>query len=320
MKTLISLLTPTILLIVFIYVVSFAGCNNIITTPLNNGVYQSHSERDFLKNRNLRAEPGSVVILNLETANSPADTIPDTGIIGEDIIPIRYTENAVHNVRIQDSAAFAVALIGAVYGDYMYFLYSGSPSATVTIPAGDYYFRIISYVGYDSTLPRSQTVFIRPNAAPTVSENGHYEASQLNTFFGYMCGSCNLNSANMYKLNLRGVYLGQAAMQSANLNESELDNANLEGANLTSANIRYASLRNAHLIGTILTSAVFYQSDLSFGSLNAANLTYANINNCNLSYSNFSSADISFADLCGSNKTGMISDGITFNSHTLCWP
>jgi hypothetical protein len=321
MKTLTSLLSVTTLIaIVIISISNFTGCKNNVESE-NIPTYQAYSERDFIRNSNLRAEPGGIIITDLEPNGANLDTLPDTYTLGEDIIPIRYTENAVHTVRIQDYPRFTVSLYGAEFGEFIYELSPAIPVVTMNIPAGDYYFHIRSTINNDTNNTPHQTIFIRPNTAAQVRVNGNYEPSQTNTLItSYDCGKCNLDHANLYKLNLSAVYFGEANMEFTNLNYTNLAGANLDGAKLRSADIRYSYLWNVHMIGSSLTSAVFYQSDLTSASVIGTNLTYANLNNCNLSYSDFTNSDISFADLCGSNKTGMISNGIIYNPQTLCWP
>lgn len=296
-----SFLIFAVLVVISISVISFSGCNNTVTNSINTNIYQARSEPDFVANRDLRARQGAVIAVNLETWFSPPnDTVPDTGVRGEDLIPFRYTENAVHRIRMESSSLFNISFISSETGQGVYYIDPINNTVTVNIPAGDYIMHINSWQNYekDSTIA-PQTLFIQP------------EPDELNMLISSGgCSNCDLSLANLKYMsfplmNFRG----------ANLNKADLGHTNLIGTNLSYSNLN----------GTYFYKAIMPYAELSYSSMQGVILRSTDLRNANLGASNLTNGDLRFADIrtanfCGSTLTGIISNGIIYDGSTQCWP
>ncbi len=283
-----------------VYIVSFSGCNNTVTSTVETKTNKAYSEKDFKLERNLRAIPESVIALNLEDINSPPnDSIPDTGTIGEDIVFFRYTENVTRSFRMEKSSRFSVSLTNTETGAGLYYIDWYNDNVTVYIPAGDYRMNIHSWQDYstDSALGRQQ-IFIK-------SED---QSNVLITTAG--CLNCDLSFINLDYMNLNYMNFGGANLNNASLARTSLIGTNFSNANLNKtyfykSNMVYADLSHSFMQGVILRST---------------DLKHANIGGSDITNGDLRFADISFANFCGSNLIGIISNGITANAETQCWP
>lgn len=290
-----------VLVVISISVISFSGCNNTVTNSINSNIYQARSEQDFVANNDLRARQGSVIAVNLEAWFSPPnDTVPDTGVRGEDLIPFRYTENAVHRIRMESTARFNISFVDKLSGELIYYIDPINSYVTLTIAAGDYIMHINSWQNYeqDSTIA-PQTLFIQP------------EPDEFNMVISSVgCPNCDLSLAN-----LKHMSFSLMNFRGANLNKADLGHTNLIGTNLSYSNLN----------STYFYQAIMPYADLSYSSMQGVILRSTDLRNANVGASNLTNGDLRFADIraanfCGSTLTGIISNGIIYDGNTQCWP
>lgn len=300
MKTLNSFLILAVITTAAI-MLSFTGCENVANNSVNSDTYQARSEHDFVANRDLKTRPGAVIAVHLEDVNStPNDSIPDTGTIGMDVIPIRYVENKVHTFRMESTARFDVNMFNIETGEWMFYMSPVYTSITVNIPAGDYRMEIRSWVDYtyDSLVGR-QTIFIQP------------EGDEYHTFFSLAgCPGCDLKLVNLSYMFLNGMNFSRANFDKANLAYTNFIGSNLSNTSLKAAFFYKSKLQYADISGSSAKEVGFRDSNLS-----NANITGSDLTNCDLRFS-----DISFVNFCGSTLTGIISDGVIYNGPPQCWP
>jgi hypothetical protein len=296
---------PFLMILVFmaaiIYSISIAGCNNTITNSINDNIYQARSERDFVDNRDLQGFPGAVIAINLEDFNSPAvDSIPDTGTIGEDIIPMRYIENATHSIRMESSAHHDAYLINVETGEWVYYISPFNNNVTVYIPAGDYEMHFTSWQNFEidsSATPK--TLFIRP------------ESDKLNMVISSGgCQNCDLSLANLQ-------YMSFPLM---NFSGSNLSKADLGHTNLLGTNFSHSNLNGTYFYQSYMPYAELSYSSMQGVILRSTNLEHANVGASDLTNADIRFADISYTNFCGSTLTGVITNGIFWNAPPQCWP
>lgn len=90
-------------------------------------------------------------------------------------------------------------------------------------------------------------------------------------------------------------------LQGADLAKVNLNDANLEGANLAGADLSQARLSDAYLVGANLAGAKLVDANLSSAKLLYATLTDADLSQAQLDGVNFSYADLSGATLSGAS-------------------
>lgn len=108
----------------------------------------------------------------------------------------------------------------------------------------------------------------------------------------------NLNTKDLYRVNL-----SKADLSGADLSGTELRHANLIGANLSRAFMRWAdlsraTLRGAYLWGTDLSGTTLEQVDLSYAKLRGATMRWADLSFAKLTEANLRGATLSGATLC----------------------
>lgn len=296
-----SFLILAVLVIIGISGISFSGCNNTVTNSINTNIYQARSEQDFVANSDLRARQGAVIAINLEDINStPIDSLPDTGTIGEDIIPFRYTENAVHRIRMESTGRYYAYLQNEVTGAWVYFISPEQNNVTVNIPAGDYKLHLKSGVDYmyDSLVGR-QTLFIQP------------EPDEFNMVISSVgCPNCDLSLANLKHMSFPFMNFS-----GANLNKADLGHTNLLGTNFS-----YTNLDGTYFYQAYMPYAELHHSSMQNVVLRSTNLDHANVGASDLTNGDLRFADIRSANFCGSTLTGIISNGIIYDGSTQCWP
>ena len=309
MKTLNSFLITAVLLAATIYALSFSGCNNPIGETINQ-TFPARTERDFTYHNGLIAIPGSVIALDLENVNAPADSIPDTGRRGEDAFPIRYTENAIHNFTIAWDSYVRITLIRP--GDRVMFTLSPENRYTsIYIPAGDYDMYVTSVTDYytDSIAGR-HTVFIRPNPDIGPASNSSLLPMQTNTLISVgNCPNCDLSNANLYHTYLSGSNLTGANLFQANLGLSNFSFVTATGANFGSTYLFKANAVFSNLSGSSMKNVVFREADLKYAVLSSSDVSYADLR----------FTDLRFANFCVSDRTGINTPGVIVNAETVCW-
>jgi hypothetical protein len=308
--------SPTLLLfsLVFtagiIYFFSISGCKDILTNTTGENVFQARSEQEFATNRELRAVPGAVIAVQLEYLNSPQnDSLRDTGPIGEDIIPIRFTENSHCTIQFASSAYFDVFLVNSETGAYIYYLYPGATYADVDIPAGDYLMHFKTYTDYSTDSANAkQIIFVQPSANTTGNNSSPNNFNIVISNSG--CIDCDLSGVNLQNMMLNGMNLNGAKLNKANLSHTNLNNAHLNRVNLNEAYFYQSLIMSADLSNSSLKGAALRNSDLRFSNLSSSDLTNGDIR--------FS--DIRSANFCGSTLTGIITNGVVYDENTQCWP
>ncbi len=308
--------SPTLLLfsLVFtsaiIYIFSISGCKDILTNTNGENVFHARSEQEFATNRELRAVPGAVIAVQLEYLNSPQnDSLRDTGPIGEDIIPIRFTENSNIKIQLASSAYFDVFLVNSETGAYVYYLYPEVTYADVDIPAGDYLMHFKTYTDYSTDSANAkQIIFVKTSVNTTGNNSSPNNFSIVVSNEG--CIDCDLSEVNLQNMMLNGMNLKGAKLNKANLSHTNLNNANLKLVNLNEAYFYQSLIMSADLSNSSLKEVTLRNSDLRFSNLSSSDLTNGDIR--------FS--DIRSANFCGSTLTGIITNGVVYDENTQCWP
>lgn len=290
LKFIIQLVLP--IAILFVIIIYFVGCSNSITSSTGTTkTYQARTEAEFI-NSSVKADPGSVVVINLEDLHSPLDPLLfDTDITGVDIIPFNYSETAEHKISIGDSSYFTVTLINEASKVVIYELSPQNNHTTVTIPAGDYLMVITSLNDYKSgDSLKSQIVFIQPDMEEAFNRGGgegqvDFDPNQLNQLIRTnSCPRCDLRNVDLHSKDLR---------------RANLSNADLRNADLRSVNLRYSDLRNADLTNAYLTDGYFDVAFMAGVTLRRASLDQTNFEGADLRNANFEGANLRNANFNG---------------------
>lgn len=275
------------------------GCSDSPLTNTQTGTtYKALTERDFA-DKNLKAEPGAVIVLNLEDKNSPSDPEWfDTDLIGVDIIPIRYTETAKHHFKIDEESGFEMSLMNDSSKQVLFELTQQNEEIDVMIPAGDYLMIITSLEDFKPDSLGSQVVFIQPDTEATGSANTDYDPAQLNILLSTKrCSRCNLRHANLSRANLYLADLSYADLDYANLFLTDLRNANLSNAHLYLTDLGNANLSSANLTASNLTSAKLTNAKLTDAKLTNAKLRNTSLKMAFLRNTDFINAELRNVDL-----------------------
>jgi hypothetical protein len=287
--------------LISLILIGISGCNNTVTDPINDKLYPALSEENFVANPNLRAKIGSVVEVSLEPWFSPVnDSVWDTGVIGEDLIPYRVTENTVVKIRMESSSHFNAFLVDVTTGVHFLHIDPSNNTATETILAGDYVLHLNSWDNYFlDTTAGPQTLFIQPDGSPN---------NILISSFG--CKNCDLSGMKVTH---------------TNLNFKDFSNSNFSNADFSYSTFFGSRFTNSNLSSAYFFGAMLYQADLSYSNmksitLRSTDLRFANLGGSDITNGDLRFSDISDANFCGANKTGVITNGIIYNVNTQCWP
>lgn len=331
-------------------VICAAGCSDSPLTTTKTKTYKALTERDFA-DKNLKAEPGAVIVLNLEDLHSPFDEEWfDTDIIGVDIIPISYTETAKHHFKIDEESGFEMSLINDSSKQVLFELTQQNKETDVMIPAGNYLLVITSLEDFKSDTLGSQVVFIQPDTETSGSGNTDYDPAQLNTLLSTRrCINCGLAEVRLINYNLSGMDLTGSYFYRANLTGADLTNTKLISTNFRNASLRTTFLRNtdfsnATVINTDLQNAVgnanfsganltssylmkgffqdakFNNADLTGANLTDADLMRAQLSNATLQGAKFINVQIAYVDFCGARFSGIIASQNRGRFSARCWP
>lgn len=310
-----TLLSIFFSLIFFSTVIYLTGCSNTVTTSSGpvTSTYHARSEQDFVSNSSLKAEPGAVVFVKLEDANSPAESF-DTGTIGVDIIPYSISAEERYSYRLGDSSFFKVKMVSDASGTSMFEISPASRTASVLLPAGNYKLHITSLIDYAPGTKGNQPVFIQQDKELS---GGNLDSARLKSFFQTgQCYSCHLAGVNLSSLGLLNVVLDNSDLTGSNFSYS-----NLEGASLKNCEFAYSNLSYLHSAkDAFFTDSKFYGVNFT-----GANLFLGRFHNAFFRNAIFTNADLSATDcrgayFCGAIKTGLISEGILTDAFTHCWP
>ncbi len=362
MKTLNSILILITLVAVSIYAVTFTGCNNnplTSSTGTTSKTYQTRTEAEFKSNPNLKAEWGDLIVLNLEDLHSPVnDTIPDLDIIGEDMVPIVFSDTVTQQIAMEDSTSYKVKLVKES-GEIVFELTPENSQANVTIFPGNYKMYVTSLEEFSVDHSGRQTVFINPDTTDANANNrngGQNNVSYVRYVFHQDCPGCNLSNKDFYDYDFTArKYRPSFMVVGRNFAGANFSNSNLQYTNFSSANFQNANFRSANLKGSNCKGANFRETDLSYANFNkigewpsdfrntdmrlalmhrasliGADLTSSNLQQSYMFYTNFRNANLTNADLryamdmrgaiyCGAIKTGI--QGPQFGQDgTQCWP
>ncbi|EKV02876.1 putative low-complexity protein [Leptolyngbya sp. PCC 7375] len=169
-------------------------------------------------------------------------------------------------------------------------------------------------------------MFVQSPIAQALDENDLKRLLETNE-----CPGCNLEQADLRRLDLTGANLEGANLRDANLFYAVLDGANLKGADLSQSNLAYVRALTiltevtdsegnflefpAQFVGADLEGALLTYADFSGAEMMEANFSEAYINKtqfvgAQLQHSNFvgviHDVDLTGANLCGATYWGGI--------------
>lgn len=285
----------------------FSGCSDSITnSTLTSDKYKARTEAELTVSGSSSVIPGAVVYVDLENLNAPPDSVhEDTGAIGEDVIPYKYTETATHRIKLDAGAQFKARLVSEA-GAVVYQLNVPGDTARVSIPAGNYKLYLTSTVSSDGAYGYSQPVFIQPDSSAISSgagapPQGGYDPAQLNQLLATKkCVSCNLDEV---------VIIGKD-LSDANLSSARLSNSTLTLVNFTDGNFNFAIMQNA-----IVSSCSFKSVSFNKTILHGSNFTLSDFSGVNVIQMNWVGTVFNMCDFRGATmRDGGARDGSWYKS------
>jgi len=327
-----------ILLFGFISLGAIGGCSN---SGSSDNDAQVLTENDFSEELSISAEADEGIIVDF--LEPPATEKPDrdTGEVGIDIIPYKYTETLTNTFCWEDDDPGAEHFMTLVDSNGLELLMveANGDCVTVLIEEGEYEMRI----HHDGRSEDSLAVFVLATddgkelgarntktnkgllrtakriISETLSNIGilnearaQLPGSDIETLL--MTGNCSgcrlfranlagadLTGTNLEEANLFSSFLTEAKLINANLAGAKLGNADMAGADLTEANLSGASLLTTNLTGANLTFANLTRADLSAAKLADANLTGANLTTARFVNANLTRALLTRANLTNAN-------------------
>lgn len=328
-----KIIQSTFLLSILFFFAALSGCSDSITnsttTTANKNKATTEAELSVIAGDTIWPPPGAVVYVDLEHLNSPPSGVNgDTGPIGEDIIPYKFTETAVHRFKLDAGAQFTARLVNSA-GAVMFTLNNPGDTARVTLPAGSYKLHLTSLLSYAFSPISTQAVFIQPDLDAIASgagapPQGGYNKDDLNKLLTTnKCVSCNLREVQLYDKNLIGADLSYSDLEHSFMSRVNLSNAvfahtdwDRAGANdciFTGAKFIFTILNYTSFGGGDFTGAVFQRLNWErtiFAASNLSRVTFdsgsgsGNMDGCNLSNTSFSNLEL--RDIAGEhvNLTG----------------
>ena len=236
---------------------SFTGSNNADNASLQSGT--ALTEKDFVNDPSLFAVPeAGVVATFLENPNSTFD-LNDTGTIGMDIIPFKYTSGMNQTFCWQDDNKES--------GHVMTLVDSNSAEVLRVQANGDCVTQFMSEGSYEMHIQHDDSgdeVFAIIFSFPEGDAGNSFE-TVLST---NKCQGCDLSGANftnafLADTDLRGADLTGADLSGADLSGTNLSNALLAGTDLTGANLTGADLSGTDLTDALTTNANFTHANLT---------------------------------------------------------
>jgi len=229
-----------VLLLGFISLGSIGGCGN--NGEEQDGT-QALTENDFANDPSLRADPeGGVIVKFLEPPNSEENE-NDTGGVGIDTIPYKYTKtlsntfcwededgDAGHFMELDDSDGNEILRID-VNGECV----------TVVIEAGDY----VMTIHHDGRIEITHPVFIIPN--PENNQQARETDGLINRF--------KVVVSNIVK-GIQNTVSKDAKAQMPPALDTLINTGKCIGCDLTSADLSFQKLEGVDLINATLTRAI----------------------------------------------------------------
>ncbi|MGH7909334.1 MAG: pentapeptide repeat-containing protein, partial [Thermodesulfobacteriota bacterium] len=259
------------------------------------------TENDFSADPVVVATPGEGVVITFLEPPSSKDEKSDTGEIGTDIIPFKYTKTLSQTFCWQDDNEEAEHFMTLVDSNGAEALSVNANGGCITglIEAGDYEMRI----QHDGKSEDRYAIFVIPGEGDEVSlktEEAEVALQNIQTQLNTnKCVGCDLSGVDLSEAHLIDVDLS-----GADLREANLSGVDLSGADLTHADLSGAILTNAILIDVDLTGANLVGANLKGADLSGSKLKNADLTGADQSESLLSNADLSGADLTGANLTG----------------
>jgi uncharacterized protein YjbI with pentapeptide repeats/predicted small secreted protein len=325
-KTFISLIA-----LLLLASISFIGCNDDGGGGSSQGT-QALTENDFANDPSLRADPEKGVIVDF--LEPPDADIPqnDTGDVGNDTIPLRYTRTVEDTFCWEDdnSEAMDYMVLSDGEGNEVLRVDVNGDCVTDTIEAGDYVMTLYHDESMGDTLP----VFIIPNpdnnqqARETdglfngfkvviakilkgieniISKDARAQTVEQNIATLLRTNSC--VGCNLERANLEGADLSGADLSNAILINTKLSNADLAAADLNNAIMIGTKLSNADLSNAMMMGADLFGADLSNAMMMGAVLTDAELRSANLMGAVLTDADLVRADLFGADLSNAMMMG-----------
>lgn len=283
-----------VLLIGLISLGAIGGCNN------NSGgqdATQALTENDFDNESSLRADPEEGVIVSFLEPTDSEKPDRDTGDVGMDIIPYRYTQTLGNTFCWEDDnldAGHFMILVDSEGVEVLRVEVNGE-CVTEVIEQGDYEMQIIHDEGTDDTLPVFIEVTDVIDGAQT--RGGKTEHEILRTarrIFSRTMSVIGISSEARAQTVQENV---QTLLTTGKCIDCSLFRANLSGANLSGANLSNAFLASANLSGADLRNADLSHADLRLADLQGADLSHANLSHADLTVANLLGANLIGADL-----------------------
>ncbi len=325
MKSYRTLLTLC-LFVSLISILAIGGCNN---NDGSQGGTQALTENDFFEAPSLNAKADRGIAVTFLEHPDTENPERDTGGVGIDTIPYKYTralgntfcwededQGAEHFMTLVDSEGVEVLMVEA-----------NGKCVTEAIEDGDYEMRIhhdgrtedsigvfiqvtedTDAVGSKSietnqgVLKTAKSIFSRTlrNIGIIQEAGAQTVVEKIKTLLEtHKCPGCDLHRAKLRSANLSG-----ANLRDANLSGADLRDADLLGANLNGAHLSDADLSGAGLVDADLSGANLFLADLRRALFIRANLSGANLGSANLSGANLSDANLRGAHLIGANLSG----------------
>ena len=234
------------------------------------------------------------IVVDLENKDVTAEE-DDTGTLGEDIIPVNYTQDINGTIKWEGTKNGNYLELKDKDGNVIYKLEQGGDAVTKDIKKGEYTIEITSNETTVKDGSTSESVFIRVQDNLSVSGNlWHLMWAVSNS-----CSKCCLSSGYYPNANFAGRDFSYSDFWHATLYDAILSNANLSQAYLEGANLSRATLINANLSNANLSGANLNNADLGLANLSNANFSGANLNNARFHMANLSGANFTNANLAG---------------------
>lgn len=239
-------------------------------------------ESAFAKNGALTEKANKIIIVHLESLNSPdQDDTVDTGTIGMDNISLSF-DDASYTFEIEGDCDYTISINDYNNNAALYELDDENRKGTFNL-VGDYVFTFQSQLEYDTNDPKWQHLFIRPDA----NKEGAFIITNNK------CQNADFSGSNLSYENFENV---------------DLSNSIFDNSEIVNASFRYGTL----------TGASFQNCNLYSTYMSRANLNDATFKGSNLRYSFFNFAKAHGTNFCQTERYGMSITGLEQSADTKC--
>jgi hypothetical protein len=294
-----------VLLLGFISLGAIGGCNTNNGGDGSSQDARALTENDFVNDPDLFANPQEgVVALFLEHPDSE-EPDNDTGNVGNDAIPYRYTQALNHTFCFtddNDGSEHFMILQNTDGVEVMRALANGG-CVTERIEAGDYNI-ILSHGGHVEEI---NPVFLIPiPEEEQVTKRYEFDQREFRTANGfpskmhrYIPGGLVKFFEGISNVFTRPVRAQDFATELKNattlINTNKCEGCDLMGLGFSGKDLSGAFLKGANLSKTDLTRTNLFQADLVDANLTSANLAGANLDGAGLGGAILTDAELSFA-------------------------